>query len=107
MWQSTSVGLLKLPSGLDPAPCPWGALSTGEARNQLRWADGKTIKNEVDLQVGVRLLCQVLLGSPGHAVTGVSPVSQSPRGPSAGDSLPHLGADKVSGVMTGPDTSRP
>uniref|UniRef100_A0A8C5TIB2 glutamine--tRNA ligase n=1 Tax=Malurus cyaneus samueli TaxID=2593467 RepID=A0A8C5TIB2_9PASS len=26
-------------------------LLMGEARNQLRWADGKTIKNEVDLQV--------------------------------------------------------
>ncbi|NXC22673.1 SYQ ligase, partial [Corythaeola cristata] len=26
-------------------------LSAGEARNRLRWADGKTIKNEVDLQV--------------------------------------------------------
>uniref|UniRef100_A0A8C0U1I6 glutamine--tRNA ligase n=1 Tax=Cyanistes caeruleus TaxID=156563 RepID=A0A8C0U1I6_CYACU len=43
-------------------------LLMGEARNQLRWADGKTIKNEVDLQVGARLLHQVLLWSPGCAV---------------------------------------
>lgn len=98
---------LKLPRGLDPALCPRGALSTGEARNQLRWADGKTIKNEVDLQVGVRFLCQVLLWSLGCAVTGVGPASQSPRGPSAGDSLPHLCAGRVSRVMTGQGTSMP
>lgn len=40
--------------GLHCAPRPPGALFTGEARSRLRWADGKTIKNEVDLQVGVR-----------------------------------------------------
>lgn len=76
--------------GLGPAPCPRGALSAGEARSQLRWADGKTIKNEVDLQVGVKSLHRVLLWSPGGAVTGVAPASQSPRGPSTGDSLPQL-----------------
>lgn len=96
--------LAEAPLGLGTAPCPRSALSAGEARSQLRWADGKTIKNEVDLQVGVRLLCQVLLWSPACSVTAVGPVSQSPRGPSPGDSLPHLGAGRLSGVMTGQDT---
>lgn len=96
-----------LAPGLGPAPCPRGALSAGEARNRLRWADGKTIKNEVDLQVGARLLSQVLLWSPGGAMTGLGPASQSPGGPSAGNSLPQLGAGRVRGMMAGQDASRP
>lgn len=50
------------PPGLDCAPRPRGALFAGEARSRLRWADGKTIKNEVDLQVGVRVGVRHCLG---------------------------------------------
>lgn len=41
-----------LPACLLPTPVPLCSLA-GEARSSLRWADGKSIKNEVDLQVGV------------------------------------------------------
>lgn len=59
------------PPGLGHAPRPRGALSAGEARSRLKWADGKTIKNEVDLQVGARTAGQALLEV-------VSPVSAVP-----------------------------
>lgn len=36
------------PPGPHPTPCA----PTAEARSRLQWADGKSIKNEVDLQVG-------------------------------------------------------
>ncbi|NWT45736.1 SYQ ligase, partial [Chroicocephalus maculipennis] len=50
-------------------------LLMGEARSRLRWADGKTIKNEVDLQVGARAAGQAPCGvvSPVGAVPGVRP----------------------------------
>lgn len=35
-----------------PGPRPTLCAPTAEARSRLQWADGKSIKNEVDLQVG-------------------------------------------------------
>uniref|UniRef100_A0A663LV94 glutamine--tRNA ligase n=1 Tax=Athene cunicularia TaxID=194338 RepID=A0A663LV94_ATHCN len=43
-WGKGCLQLLATASWLKPPP-------PGEARSRLRWADGKTIKNEVDLQV--------------------------------------------------------
>lgn len=38
-----------------PGPHPMLRAPTAEARSRLQWADGKSIKNEVDLQVGAGL----------------------------------------------------
>lgn len=77
------------PPGLARAPHPRGALCAGEARSRLRWADGKTIKNEVDLQVGVSAAGQVL--SPVGAVPGVGPADLSGGRVGTGDSLSWAG----------------
>uniref|UniRef100_A0A8C0J402 glutamine--tRNA ligase n=1 Tax=Chelonoidis abingdonii TaxID=106734 RepID=A0A8C0J402_CHEAB len=50
-----AVSAVACPGGIPelglPTPVPLCSLA-GEARGRLRWADGKSIKNEVDLQVG-------------------------------------------------------
>lgn len=103
LWCPASAALAEVPPppGLSRAPRPWGALSAGEARSRLRWADGKTIKNEVDLQVGVRAGGWVLLGvvSPVGSVWDL--LACPAGGSSARDCLPWVGVGRVRGVTAG------